>query len=108
MDLHENTDANTVTATFEFPGFKKEDVQIDLHNGKLTVAAESKVSSEHEEGGYVVRERRYGKFSRTLQLAQGVKVNILNSEFTECSMMALLNICPFRMKKSKRRWRMGS
>ncbi|TFK69561.1 HSP20-like chaperone [Pluteus cervinus] len=73
MDLHENTESNLVTATFELPGLKKEDVQIDVHNGRLSVSAESKISSEHEEKGYAVRERRYGKVSRTLQLPQGVK-----------------------------------
>jgi HSP20 family protein len=76
MDLHENKESNTVTATFEFPGFKKEDIQIDMQNGRLTVAAENKISSEHEESGYAVRERRYGKFLRTLQLPLGVKVGI--------------------------------
>ena len=76
MDLHENNETNSVTATFELPGFKKEDVHIDVHNGKLTVAAESKSSSDHEESGYAVRERRYGKFSRTLQLPPGVKVGV--------------------------------
>ncbi|TFK63407.1 small heat shock protein [Pluteus cervinus] len=73
MDLHENTESNLVTATFELPGLKKEDVQIDIHNGRLSVSAESKISSEHEEKGYAVRERRFGKISRTLQLPQGVK-----------------------------------
>jgi len=75
MDLHENSDKNSVTATFELPGLKKEDVTIDIHNGRLTVSGESKMSEEHDEGGYAVRERRYGKFSRTLQLPQGVKVS---------------------------------
>jgi HSP20 family protein len=75
MDLHENSDKNSVTATFEFPGLKKEDVTIDVHNGRLTVSGESKMSEEHEESGYAVRERKYGKFSRTLQLPQGVKVS---------------------------------
>jgi len=74
MDLHENAEANTVTATFELPGLKKEDVQIDVHSGRLSISGESKLSEEHEEHGYAVRERKYGKFSRTLQLPQGVKV----------------------------------
>ncbi|KAJ3808403.1 HSP20-like chaperone [Lentinula aff. lateritia] len=73
MDLHENVDKNTVTATFELPGLKKEDVQIDVHDGRLTVSGESKVSSEHNEDGYAVRERRYGSFARALQLPRGVK-----------------------------------
>jgi len=73
MDLHENAEENTVTATFEFPGVPKENIQIDVHGGKLTVSAETKQSEEHNENGYAVRERRYGKFSRTLQLPHGVK-----------------------------------
>lgn len=73
MDLHENPDNNTVTATFEFPGLTKEDINIDVHNGRLTVSAETKFSSEHNQEGYAVKERRVGKFSRTLQLPQGVK-----------------------------------
>ncbi|KAF9456978.1 HSP20-like chaperone [Collybia nuda] len=72
MDLHENKDTNTVTATFELPGMRKEDVSIDIHNGRLSVSGETKISADHEEGGYAVRERRFGKFSRTLELPQGV------------------------------------
>jgi HSP20 family protein len=75
MDLHENSDKNSVTATFELPGMKKEDVGIDVQNGRLTVTGETKMSEDHDERGYAVRERRYGKFSRTLQLPQGVKVS---------------------------------
>ena len=73
MDLHEDAEKNLVTATFELPGLKKEDISIDVHNGRLTVSAESKLSAEHNENGYAVRERRYGKLSRTLQLPQGLK-----------------------------------
>jgi len=74
MDLHEDSEKNLVTATFEFPGVSKENIQIDVHNNRLTVSAETKESTDHDERGYAVRERRYGKFSRTLQLPQGVKV----------------------------------
>ncbi|PPQ71414.1 hypothetical protein CVT24_012232 [Panaeolus cyanescens] len=73
MDLHEDTDKNIVTASFELPGLKKEDVNIDVHNNRLTVSGESSISSDHDEKGWAVRERRYGKFSRTLTLPQGVK-----------------------------------
>ncbi|KAG6893219.1 hypothetical protein C0992_010843, partial [Termitomyces sp. T32_za158] len=73
MDLHENTENNTVTASFELPGLKKEDVSIDVHNGRLTISGESKMSTEHDEGGYAIRGRRFGRFSRTLQLPRGVK-----------------------------------
>ena len=66
-----------MTASFELPGLKKEDVNIDVHNSVLTVSGETKISSEHDENGYVVRERRYGKFSRSIGLPQGVKVSFI-------------------------------
>ena len=74
LDLHEDEKSNAVTATFELPGLKKEDVNIDVQNGVLTVSGESKISNEKDENGFVVRERRYGKFARSLQLPQGIKV----------------------------------
>ena len=74
MDLHEDAEKNIVTASFELPGVEKQDVQIDIHNGRLTVSAETKVAEQYEEHGFAVRERRFGKFARTLQLPQGVKV----------------------------------
>ncbi|GLB34862.1 putative small heat shock protein (HSP20) family protein [Lyophyllum shimeji] len=73
MDLHEDPQKNEVTATFELPGLRKEDVNIEVQNGRLIVSGESKMSTERDESGYAVRERRYGKFSRTLQLPAGVK-----------------------------------
>ena len=75
MDLHEDKEKNFVTTTFEFSGVKKEDVQLDIDNGRLTVAAETKLSEEHNHEGYAIKERRFCKFSRTLQLPQGVKVS---------------------------------
>lgn len=74
IDLHEDAEKNVITATFELPGLKKEDVSIDVHNNVLTVSGETKQSEERTEGGYSVRERRFGKFSRSLSMAQGVKV----------------------------------
>ncbi|TFK46405.1 HSP20-like chaperone [Heliocybe sulcata] len=73
MDVHEDAQKNVVTATFELPGLRKEDVAIDVHNNQLTVSGETKQDESREENGYAVRERRFGKFSRTLPLPQGVK-----------------------------------
>merc|ERR1712166_1723159 len=46
MDLHEDHKQNLVTATFELPGLKKDDVSIDINNNRLTVSGEAKHSSE--------------------------------------------------------------
>ena len=103
MDLHEDKEKNLVTATFEFPGSKKEDVQLEIQNGRLTVSVENKISEEHNEGGYAVRERRYGKYSRTLQLPQGVKVIHWVSS---CGFLLMRILTRFRMMRSRPLWRM--
>ncbi|KAF9235604.1 small heat shock protein [Melanogaster broomeanus] len=66
MDLHEAKDSNTVTATFELPGMKS-------GRCRLTVSGNASSSHSQEEGGYAVRERHYGTFTRTLQLPIGTK-----------------------------------
>ncbi|KAJ3551312.1 hypothetical protein NM688_g4776 [Phlebia brevispora] len=73
MDLYEDDKTNKVVATFELPGMKKEDINIDVQNNCLTVSGEAKVSSDREESGWQVQERRYGKFSRCIAMPQGVK-----------------------------------
>ena len=79
MDVHEDVKNNSVTATFELPGLRKEDVNIDIHNNILTISGESKVTSDRDENGWAVRERRYGKFSRSIPLPQGIKVSTTKS-----------------------------
>ena len=74
MDLHEDTEKNVVTATFEFPGLSKEEVQINFQNGELTVSAETKKPENKADTGYTLSERLHGKLSRTLRLPQGVQV----------------------------------
>ena len=64
---------NLITATFELPGLKKEDVTIDLQNNRLVVSGEANFSEQKEENGYVVKERRSGKFSRAVPIPKGTK-----------------------------------
>ncbi|KAF5324879.1 hypothetical protein D9611_004211 [Ephemerocybe angulata] len=80
MDLHEDSEKNLVTATFELPGLKKEDVNINVDNNRLTVSGETHQDKEYDENGYAVKERRYGTFSRTLQLPQGVQDNQIKAK----------------------------
>ena len=74
MDLHVLRDTDEMTATFELPGMEKGDVQIEVNNNRLVVSGQSSVLSSLDKEGYAVRERRYGKFSRTFPLPQGIQV----------------------------------
>lgn len=75
MDLYENKDGNIVTATFELPGLSKDNVQIDIQNGSLSISAESSVSTEQQEHGFAVKERKSGKFVRSIKLPDGTQVS---------------------------------
>lgn len=51
----------------DLPGFKKEDVNLNLENGYLTISAkrEHKVDNEDRKENFVRRERSFGQFSRS-------------------------------------------
>ena len=63
-----------MTATFELPGMSKENVTIEVHSHSLTASGESKFESDRNENGYLLRERRFGHFSRSVPVPEGVEV----------------------------------
>jgi HSP20 family protein len=75
MDIHESPESNLVAATIELPGLKKEDVSIDIQGGRLVISGEHKESNEVNEKGYVLRERRSGRFHRALPLPRDTQVS---------------------------------
>lgn len=56
----------------ELPGFKKEDINIDIKDGYLTILATRKEEKDekNDKGEYIRRERRYGSFSRSFDISQ--------------------------------------
>ena len=53
----------------ELPGFKKEDIKIDIENDCMTISAERKTDNKEEKDNYVKRERVYGSFSRSFDVS---------------------------------------
>lgn len=55
----------------ELPGFNKEDLNLELKDGVLTISATHKEESEEkdEQGNYLRRERRYGSYSRSFDVS---------------------------------------
>lgn len=51
----------------DLPGFKKEDIHVDLEDGMLTISAErhSEYEEKDKKGNYVRCERSYGSYSRS-------------------------------------------
>ncbi len=56
----------------ELPGFRKEDIQIDIDGDRLTIQANHSNEQEEkdEKGNYLRRERYYGSYSRSFDISQ--------------------------------------
>ncbi|MBW0464717.1 hypothetical protein O181_004432 [Austropuccinia psidii MF-1] len=81
MDLIEKEDSLILTT--ELPGAKKEDISIDLQNGRLTVSGHTKSSAHHSEGNVRVSERTFGSFNRTLAVPPSVSHDQIKASFTD-------------------------
>ncbi len=81
IDVHETGDEIVVTAAL--PGIKAEDVEITMTGQTLTLKGEFKADDEIAKDQYLYRERRFGSFSRTLQLPVRVQGDRAEAAFTD-------------------------
>ena len=65
-DIRDTGDSYVLEA--ELPGFRKEDITLDLKDGILTITAQHGETIEQKEGSYIRRERRYGSFQRSFDV----------------------------------------
>jgi HSP20 family protein len=70
VDIHEEDSRYMLTA--DIPGVNRNDVEITLEDGVLTVKGERKSETEVAEEGYRRRERIYGTFVRQFNLPDTV------------------------------------
>ena len=67
----------------DLPGVKREDVDVSFRNGVLTISGERKEEEEHEDAGYLVKERRYGAFRRSMTLPEGIDEERIKASFKD-------------------------
>ena len=68
--------------TAELPGVEKDDVQVTLHDGVLTIEAHVESDDKEESEGTIIRqERRYGKFMRRFNLGEDVHEEEISASF---------------------------
>ncbi len=83
VDVHEDNDHFYVQA--ELPGFTKDDVDITLEDGVLTIRAQRK--EEKKEGGEAKQplhiERRWSRFERSFTLPTAVNENSVRANLAE-------------------------
>ena len=79
VDIIEYDDKFIVKA--ELPGFKPEDIDIQVEGNVLILKGKYQTEGDKQEGEFHVHERRRGNFTRTFALPTHVKANRVNAEF---------------------------
>lgn len=79
VDIAEDRDKMLVTA--ELPGFKEDEVQIQMEGNLLTIRGERKFEREKEGRNYHRVERSYGQFVRSFSLPNNVDRENIRANF---------------------------
>jgi HSP20 family protein len=66
VDVYEERD-NLVVET-QLPGMTPDDINVSVENGVLTISGQTKAEEDRKERNYLLREKRSGRFTRSLQL----------------------------------------
>jgi HSP20 family protein len=81
VDLYEDKDHVYVKA--ELPGMKKEDIEVTLHEGVLSLSGERKVEHKSKEAEVYRAERFFGRFQRTVTLPSPVSGDKVKAQYTD-------------------------
>src|SRR5437588_11143730 len=81
LDLYQNND--NVVAVLELPGMRKEDIEISLHDGMLTIGGERKSQTGGNDENATRTERFTGKFRRSITLPTRVDANKVNATYKD-------------------------
>jgi len=81
VDLYEDKDNVFVKA--ELPGMKKEDIQVSLHAGVLSISGERKDEEKHGSADTYRVERFVGRFHRTITLPSQVKSDHIAAQYKD-------------------------
>ena len=79
IDMYQTDDEIVVKASL--PGFKADDVQINITGDVLTLRGEMKHEDEKKEKAWHLREQRWGSFERSVALPTNVVADRANADF---------------------------
>ena len=79
LDMYETGDNVVIKATM--PGVDADNIQVDAVGNTLTIKAETRSEEDVKESNYIYRERRYGKFSRSVTLPHAVDADKVEAEY---------------------------
>ena len=66
----------------DLPGFKKEEIHLDLNNGYLTISTEKSLDRNEENKGRVIRQERYcGTMQRSFYVGDSITEEDIHAKF---------------------------
>ena len=80
VDIYQNGEHEIVLKA-ELPDMTRDDIDITVDNGTLTIKGEKKLSGEVKEEHYHRIERQYGSFSRSFSLPQTVDTAKVGADY---------------------------
>lgn len=74
---------NSYELDIDLPGFKKEDVNVELKNGYLTIATSKSLDKDEKDqkGRYIRQERYAGAMSRSFYVGEDVQPSEISAKF---------------------------
>lgn len=81
IDVSDTESALVVSA--EIPGLSKEDIELTVHDGTLSLKGEKRHEFEKDEAGVYRTERFFGTFQRTVPLPAGVDPDGAEAQFAD-------------------------
>jgi HSP20 family protein len=81
LDVYEDKD--NVYVKVELPGMKKENIELSLHDGMVSISGERKSDARHEEAEACRSERFYGRFQRTVSLPTTVMADKVKASYKD-------------------------
>jgi HSP20 family protein len=79
LDVIESNEEFVVKASL--PGIDPDDLEINYSENTLTIRGETKMEQEVEESRYHLRERRYGRFSRSISLPSKIDSDEIKADY---------------------------
>lgn len=82
VDIYQNGEQELVLKA-ELPDMAREDIDVTVANGTLTIKGEKKLASDVKEEQFHRIERRYGSFSRTFSLPPAIDAGKVSADYRD-------------------------
>ena len=74
---------NSYELDVDLPGFKKDEITVDLKNGYLTIGTSKGLDKEEKDGKYIRRERYDGVCSRSFYVGTAVRPEEIGAKYED-------------------------